>query len=80
MNLLTDDTSFGRDDVWQMLEYIPAFERGTWIKIGMALKSRFGHSGYSLFDEWSKRSDNYDSRAVSSVWRSFKGGQFLSVL
>jgi hypothetical protein len=63
-----------KDVVWQMLQSIPAYERDTWITAGMALKSEFSDYGFTLFDEWSKQAANYDSRAVSSVWRSFKGG------
>ena len=72
--MATTNQQINADVIWQMLSHIPARDRETWITIGMALKSDFGDSGYSLFDEWSKAADNYDSRAVSSVWRSFKGG------
>ncbi len=61
-----------RDKVWEMLSFIPADDREDWIKIGMALKSEFGDSGFSLFEEWSKSSVKYDSNAVKSVWRSFR--------
>ena len=41
-----------RDEVWQMLTYIPAHDRDTWIKAGMALESYFNDGGFSLFDDW----------------------------
>ena len=63
-----------KDAIWQMLQFIPAHERDTWITIGMALQSELGDSGFSLFDEWSRPADNYESKSVISVWRSFKGG------
>lgn len=63
-----------KDIVWQMLQFIPAHDRNTWVTIGMALRSELGDGGFSLYEEWSKQADNYDARAVSSVWRSFKGG------
>ena len=61
------------DKAWQMLQCIPSHDRDIWIKIGMAIKSEFGDAGFSLFDEWSKTAHNYDSKAVTSVWKSFKG-------
>lgn len=62
-----------KDLIWQMLQPIPSHEREIWITIGMALKSELGDGGFSLFDEWSKQAHNYKSKAVKSVWRSFKG-------
>jgi hypothetical protein len=61
------------DKTWQMLRYIPADDRDVWIKMGMALKSEYGDEGFSLLDQWSQTADNYDHKAISAVWRSFKG-------
>ena len=61
-----------RNEVWELLEYIPAHDRDTWIKVGMALKSEFCDGGFALYDEWSKGADNYNSNAVIHAWRSFK--------
>ena len=63
-----------KDAIWQMLQFIPAHERDIWTRVGMALKAELGDSGFSLFEEWSKSSDNYDQKSVTYVWRSFKGG------
>ena len=63
-----------RDEAWEMLRFIPAHDRGDWIKVGMALKSEFGDSGFPLFEQWSQSAENYDQQAVKAVWRSFKNG------
>jgi putative DNA primase/helicase len=63
-----------KDVVWRMLQFIPSQDRETWISIGMALKSEFADSGFSMFDQWSESADNYDSKSVVSVWKSFKSG------
>jgi hypothetical protein len=63
-----------KDVVWRMLQFIPGQDRETWISIGMALKSEFTDSGFSMFDQWSKSAPNYNSNSVVSVWKSFKGG------
>ena len=62
-----------RDDIWQMLSSIDAYDRDDWITIGMALKSYLGDAGFSLFDDWSQTADNYQASAARSVWRSFRG-------
>ncbi len=62
-----------RDVIWQMLQGIPAYDRDTWISIGIALKSELGNDGFSLFDDWSQRADNYNAKSAKSVWSSFKG-------
>ncbi len=61
------------DDIWQMLAFIPAFERDDWLKVGMALKAYLGDDGFSLFDDWSQTADNYNASAVRSTWRSCRG-------
>ena len=63
-----------KDAIWQMLQFIPAHERDIWTRVGMALESELGGSGFSLFDEWSKSADNYESKAAISTWRSFNDG------
>ncbi len=73
MSTFRHPNSLNEADIWQMLLYIPAHDRDTWVKVGMALNAELGDGGYFLFDEWSKSADNYDERAVKSVWRSFNG-------
>ncbi len=61
------------DGAWSMLLVIDARDRGNWLKIGMALKSEFSGSGFSLFDDWSQTADNYKAADALSVWKSFHG-------
>jgi len=72
MSLPLNNQRLNRDEAWKMLQYIPARDRDTWIKVGMALKLEFGDDGFSLFDEWSQSVVNYSAKSVNSVWRSFK--------
>ena len=60
-------------EIWEMLSYIPATERETWITIGMALKSEFSDIAFSMFDSWSQSAPNYNAKAVAIAWRSFNG-------
>ena len=48
-----------RDEVWQMLLFIPAYDRKEWIRVGMAIKDYFNDDGYSLWIDWSKDADSY---------------------
>lgn len=61
-----------KDEVYGMLQFIPADERDTWVKVGMALKSEYGEQGFELFDRWSQSSQKYQSSSVISAWKSFK--------
>ena len=63
------------DDIDSALRYIPADERETWVRVGMAIKSELGDSGYSLWDYWSQSASNYQERAAQLVWRSFRSGR-----
>lgn len=49
---------------------IPADDRETWIRIGMAIKSEFGDAGFDLWDEWSQQASSYNTRDSRSVWKS----------
>ena len=61
------------DDAFAMLQYVSSHNRNEWISVGMSLKSEFGGDAFSLFDNWSQSSSNYNAKAATSVWRSFKG-------
>ena len=63
-----------QDDIWSALNAIPADDRETWIKIGMAIKSGLGAEGFSFWDDWSQSAGNYSERAARDVWRSIKDG------
>ena len=53
------------------LQIIPADDRDTWIKLGMALKT-VGEVGRDLWFEWSKRSTKFKQRDASKTWDSFR--------
>jgi Primase C terminal 2 (PriCT-2) len=46
------------------LSYIPADDRNTWLRMGMAVKSELGDGGFDLWDEWNRTADNYDPKAA----------------
>lgn len=50
----------------------PNLPREDWVKVGMALKSELGESGFLTFDEWSKGGQSYNASAARDAWKSFK--------
>ena len=63
------------DEIVEMLFAIPSEERETWFRVGSAIKTVWGTSGFAIFDEWSRMAKSgYDSKSQRSQWRSFKPG------
>lgn len=62
------------------LPYISAdCDRDTWVKVGMAIKSELGDSGFHLFDDWSKQTKNYNTASIRDTWKSIKAGGGISI-
>ena len=84
MDRSRSDTSASIDmlRIEDALRVIPAEDRETWIRIGMAIKSELGGEGFKLWDEWSQASESYRERDSKCVWRSFSvnGGITIGTL
>lgn len=52
-----------------VLQYIPADDYDTWIKVGMAL--HYEGQPLSVWDSWSRSAANYEADACEKKWRSF---------
>lgn len=62
------------DAVALYMQTLPASDAyDNWCRVGMALHHQFsgGEEGLRLWDDWSKRSNNYDAQEVSDKWKSF---------
>lgn len=57
----------------EALGFVPADDRDTWVKMGMAVKSELGDSGFDVWDAWSQRSDSYDAKDARVAWKSLSG-------
>ncbi|HES76436.1 MAG TPA: hypothetical protein ENO09_05430, partial [bacterium] len=53
------------------LSHIPADDRDMWVRIGLALREG-GQEGFTLWDQWSKKSDKYNPVDAYRTWHSFK--------
>jgi putative DNA primase/helicase len=60
------------DRIREALGFIPADDRDTWVKMGMAIKSEVGDAGFDLWDGWSQQADTYNSRDARDVWKSIR--------
>lgn len=72
----------GLSRIEEVLRFIPAQDRDTWVKIGMAVKSELGEAGFEIWDSWSKAAGNYNERDAKAVWRSLDstGGVTVATL
>lgn len=61
------------------LRYIPADDRETWVRIGMAIHAGMGNDGYAIWDDWSRTAGNYNERASRDVWRSIRPNGGVSI-
>ncbi|MBE7567813.1 PriCT-2 domain-containing protein [Acidithiobacillus sp. HP-11] len=58
-----------------LLYVSPEVEYNIWIKIGMGLKTSFGDAGFTIWDNWSKKGNNYPgTQALRAKWLSFDRG------
>ncbi len=67
------------ETIEQALSFIPADDRDTWIKCGMAIKAELGDIGFDAWDRWSATADNYSARAAAASWRGFDDGGGITI-
>lgn len=58
--------------VQEMLAPVPSDERGTWIRVGMALRGAYGDDAFEVWNQWSSNAPNYKSKGMRAQWRSFR--------
>lgn len=70
------------DRINSALAFVPADDRDTWLKMGMAIKSELGDSGFNEWNSWSQQADNYKRTDARDVWRSIDpdGGVTIGTL
>lgn len=62
------------DNIRSALGYIEPHDRNDWWHVGAAIKDELGENGFDLWDEWSRRGDNYSARDAKATWKSLKPG------
>ncbi|RST54056.1 phage/plasmid primase, P4 family [Variovorax sp. DXTD-1] len=72
-----------RERIVAALAVIPADDRNTWMRVGMALHSWDAlEAGFPVWDDWSRKSTKHDPETQRSTWKAFKlgGGVTLGTL
>lgn len=72
-----------RERIAAALAVIPADDRDTWMRVGMALHNwDASDPGYAVWDTWSRTSAKHDPETQRSTWNAFKpeGGVTLGTL
>lgn len=60
------------DRIREALQFIPASDRDTWLKMGMAVKSELGDPGFDLWEGWSQQDESFNSKDARDVWKSIR--------
>ena len=61
-------------DLQELLSYIPADDRDTWVAVAMGVKSEFGEAAFDAWDAWSQGEKSYNAKAARDVWKSCRKG------
>lgn len=67
--LVYDDSTL--EEAANALSFIPADDYDIWVKMGMALRDKFGDKAFPVWDQWSSTSVKYDSKMMKPKWNSF---------
>ena len=61
------------------LHFIPASDRDTWVKMGMAVKSELGDEGFDVWESWSEQDESFDPKAAREVWKRLRSNGKVTV-
>lgn len=79
MNNHSIDTLNEVERIHEALGFIPADNRDTWLKMGMAIKSAMGESGFEIWNQWSQQADSYNAQDAKDVWKSIHSDGNITV-
>jgi putative DNA primase/helicase len=58
----------------EALGFVDSADRETWLRMGMAIKSEIGDTGFDLWEEWSQQADSFNAKDARDVWKSIRAG------
>jgi putative DNA primase/helicase len=61
-------------DLQELLSYIPAIDRDTWLGVAMGVKAEFGEAAFDAWDAWSQGEKSYSTKDARAVWKSCRKG------
>lgn len=62
----------GIERIRDALQFIPANDRATWVKMGQAVKSELGDDGFDVWEAWSQQDESFEVKAARNVWKSIR--------
>ena len=63
------------DNLEEILSYIDATDRMTWLRVGAALKTEYKENGFEIWNKWSQKANNYDAKVIKNQWESLSMGR-----
>ncbi len=57
-------------DLAELLSFIHADDRDTWLAVAMGVKAEFGEAGFDAWNAWSQTGEGYNAADAKSVWKS----------
>lgn len=67
------------DTVAQALSYLDYNDRKEWYEMAYAIRSEFGESGFSTWENWGSQYDKYNKSEARAQWRSAKPGGKIKI-
>lgn len=67
------------DRIRDALSHVPPDDRDTWLRVGMAIKSELGDTGFDVWEIWSQKADSFDGKDARAVWKSIRPGGGVTV-
>ncbi len=73
-------SNWSEEQVRDLLDRLdPSMDHDNWVRVGMGLHDWDPKEGVSLWEEWSKKGDNYEEGVTYMKWKSFKLGGGVSL-
>jgi len=63
----------------ESLQFVPASDRETWLRMGMAIKSELDDSGYDLWESWSMQDESFSTKDARDVWKSIRASGKVTI-
>jgi putative DNA primase/helicase len=60
------------DRIRDALSFVPPNDRDIWLKMGMAIKSELGDTGYDVWEAWSQQDESFNEKDARDVWKSIR--------
>jgi hypothetical protein len=78
--IISGSSNLDENEVLKMLNKLdPSMKNDEWVKVGMSLHDWDCVRGKELWEEWSKKGDNYKEGETDKRWKSFKIGDGVTL-